>query len=89
MQVIFLRVSILTIKIDFTKISKALAGWFKIAQILEKSIFVFRNRIHQYPLYLDGSGSTSGNVELDPRSKKTLDKLAKINPNYKNIIPFF
>ena len=37
---------------------------------------VFRIRIRSDPYHWAGSGSTSGNVDLDPGTKKNRDKLA-------------
>ena len=50
---------------------------------LLKSVFRIRIRIRSDPYYLAGSVSGSGNVDLDPGTKKTR---IKNNQNYKNII---
>ena len=51
---------------------------------------MFRIRIRSVPYHLAGSGSTSGNVDPDPGSKKIVinSHKIKINQNYKNTIFF-
>ena len=47
---------------------------------------MFRIRSDPYHWAGSGSGSTSGNVDMDPGTKKNLDKLAYKSTSYKNTI---
>ena len=51
-----------------------------------QSVFRIRIRIQSDPYHWAGSGSTSGNVDLDPGTKKNRETRIQINQNYKNII---